>query len=59
MDLSPTTLEGSTISAVNERSRTALTRLGVVEEGILRHHTVNADGSLRDSVYFSILAEET
>jgi N-acetyltransferase len=29
-----------------------------VEEGILRHHMVNADGSLRDSVYFSILAEE-
>lgn len=45
-------------SAVNERSRTALTRLGAVEEGTLRHHMVNADGSLRDSVYFSILAEE-
>ena len=45
-------------SALNERSRTALTRLGAVEEGILRHHMVNADGSLRDSVYFSILAGE-
>jgi N-acetyltransferase len=45
-------------SAVNARSRTALTRLGAMEEGILRHHMINADGSLRDSVYFSILAEE-
>lgn len=45
-------------SAVNERSRTALTGLGAVEEGILRHHMINADGSLRDSVYFSILSEE-
>lgn len=45
-------------SALNERSRTALTRLGAVEEGILRHHMINADGSLRDSVYFSLLAEE-
>lgn len=41
-----------------ERSRTALTRLGAVEEGTLRHPMVNADGPLRDSVYFSILAEE-
>jgi N-acetyltransferase len=45
-------------SAVNQRSRTALGRLGAVEEGILRHHMINDDGSLRDSVYFSILAEE-
>ena len=45
-------------SAINQQSRTALRRLGAVEEGILRHHMINADGSMRDSVYFSILAAE-
>lgn len=45
-------------STLNNRSRTALRGIGAVEEGVLRHHMVNPDGSLRDSVYFSILAEE-
>lgn len=45
-------------SALNRRSRNALLGIGAVEEGILRHHMINADGSLRDSVYFSILSEE-
>ena len=45
-------------SALNQRSRNALLGIGAVEEGILRHHMINADGSLRDSVYFSILSEE-
>jgi N-acetyltransferase len=45
-------------SALNERSRAAIQRLGAREEGILRHHMVNQDGSLRDSVYYSILAGE-
>ena len=40
-------------SALNQRSRNALLGIGAVEEGILRHHMINADGSLRDSVYFS------
>ena len=45
-------------SAINDRSRTALRRLGAVEEGVLRHHMINDDGSNRDSVFFSILAGE-
>src|SRR5262249_55884783 len=45
-------------SALNERSRAAIRRIGGREEGILRHHMVNEDGSLRDSVYYSILVEE-
>jgi N-acetyltransferase len=45
-------------SALNQRSRAAILRLGAREEGILRHHMINEDGSLRDSVFFSLLAEE-
>jgi N-acetyltransferase len=45
-------------SALNLRSRAAILRLGAREEGILRHHMINEDGSLRDSVFFSLLAEE-
>jgi RimJ/RimL family protein N-acetyltransferase len=45
-------------SALNERSRAAILRVGAREEGILRRHMVNDDGSLRDTVYFSIIAEE-
>ena len=43
---------------LNERSRAAILRLGAVEEGILRQHTVTARGRVRDTVYFSILAHE-
>lgn len=42
----------------NRQSREAIARIGGVEEGTLRRHMVNADGSLRDTVYFSILREE-
>ena len=45
-------------SALNQRSRAAILRIGAREEGILRHHMINQDGSLRDSVYFSLLADE-
>ena len=42
----------------NVRSRNAILRLGAKEEGILRHHIIQPDGSYRDTVYFSILDEE-
>ena len=45
-------------SALNARSRAAIRRLGATEEGTLRKHMINADGSARDSVYFSILDDE-
>lgn len=44
--------------SANQRSRSALLRIGAVEEGTLRHHMVRPDGSRRDSVYFSVIAEE-
>ena len=45
-------------SALNARSRAAILRLGAREEGTLRKHMVNDDGSARDSVYFSIVDDE-
>lgn len=44
--------------ALNERSRTAIRRIGATEEGVLRQHMVMWDGRLRDSVYYSILDGE-
>jgi RimJ/RimL family protein N-acetyltransferase len=42
----------------NERSQQAIARLGAAEEGVLRHHKLRRDGSWRDTVQFSMLAEE-
>lgn len=42
----------------NEDSQRAIERLGATREGILRAHKRRADGSLRNTVCFSILAEE-
>lgn len=44
--------------SLNLKSRTALTRIGAVEEGIFRNHMVMPDGRIRHSAYFSIVAEE-
>ena len=41
----------------NVRSQEAITRLGAVREGVLRKH-MNVRGHQRDTVYFSILADE-
>ena len=44
--------------ARNLRSQAAIERLGAVREGVLRRHMRVADGFIRDTVYYSILAEE-
>src|SRR5215204_407419 len=44
--------------ALNEKSRSAILRLGAKQEGIFRQHMICASGRLRDSVYFSILDNE-
>jgi N-acetyltransferase len=42
----------------NQQSRRAIERLGAKLDGILRHHRRLADGSLRDTCVYSILASE-
>src|ERR1700676_2252231 len=44
--------------ALNEQSRRAILRIGAIEEGTLRQHTITWTGRARDSVYFSILDKE-
>ncbi|MGO4383139.1 GNAT family N-acetyltransferase [Specibacter sp. RAF43] len=43
---------------MNMPSREAIARLGAKQDGVLRSHRRMADGSLRDTVVFSILAAE-
>ena len=42
----------------NTRSQAAIAKLGATREGVLRRHMRQADGSFRDTVVFSILADE-
>jgi RimJ/RimL family protein N-acetyltransferase len=43
---------------LNEDSQRAIERLGAQREGVLRAHKRRSDGSLRNTVCFSIVAEE-
>jgi len=42
----------------NFRSQAAIAALGAKKDGVLRHHQARRDGTVRDSVMFSILASE-
>lgn len=42
----------------NVRSQKAIERLGAVREGVLRDHMILPDGTIRSSVYYSILRSE-
>lgn len=42
----------------NFASQRAIERLGAKRDGVLRHHYPRRDGSVRDSVFFSILRSE-
>ena len=42
----------------NQQSRAAIARLGAKQDGVLRNHRRLPDGSLRDTVVFSILDTE-
>lgn len=43
---------------MNQQSRAAIARLGAKQDGVLRNHQIAPDGSLRDTVVFSIVASE-
>ena len=42
----------------NHASQTAIERLGAKKDGVLRHHAVRRDGTVRDTVMYSIAAGE-
>lgn len=46
------------VDAINHRSRAAVLKLGAVQEGILRQNRIVWTGRIRDTVVFSILADE-
>jgi RimJ/RimL family protein N-acetyltransferase len=49
---------GLQTSHLNQASRKAIARIGATEEGILRQHMRHRDGTLRDTVCFSIIDSE-
>jgi len=49
---------GFETSWFNHASRAAIARLGAKQDGVLRNHRRHADGSVRDTVVFSILDNE-
>lgn len=42
----------------NFKSREAIARLGAKQDGVLRNHQISPNGTLRDTVVFSIIASE-
>jgi len=42
----------------NVRSQRAIERIGAVKEGIFRNHVITPDGTVRHSVYYSIIETE-
>ena len=46
------------VDARNERSIRAIERIGAVREGVLRNHFILQDGTIRDSIYYSIVDRE-
>jgi len=43
---------------MNQRSRAAIARLGAKRDGVLLYHIVMSDGSLLDTVDYSIIQSE-
>ena len=43
---------------LNHQSRQAIERLGAKQDGVLRSHRIMPDGTLRDTVVYSILGHE-
>lgn len=45
-------------SVLNLQSQKAMLKIGATKEGILRKHLINDDGTVRDTMYFSIVDDE-
>ncbi len=45
-------------SMLNEKSQTAMQKIGAINEGVFRKHMINDDGTVRDSVFFSFIKED-
>ncbi|MFT3681124.1 MAG: GNAT family N-acetyltransferase [Ferruginibacter sp.] len=45
-------------SLTNLRSQKAMLKIGAVKEGVFRSHSINEDGSIRNSVFFSFIKPE-
>lgn len=46
------------VDSINLRSCRALEKLGLQKEGVLKQHIIRADGTLRDSVIYAVIAKE-
>ncbi len=42
----------------NEASQRAIERLGAKKDGVIRHHAMRRDGTVRDTVMYSVTADE-
>ena len=51
-------LVGWRTDLINEVSQRAIERLGAKKDGVLRHHALRRDGTVRDTVMYSLRAEE-
>ena len=48
----------SKLTPLTKQSRSALLRIGAMEEGTFRNHMITHDGRYRHSVYFSVIDSE-
>lgn len=49
---------GWKVDSLNERSCIAVQKLGAVREGVLRQHQLRKEGTLRDTVHFSMTRDD-
>lgn len=45
-------------SHLNLKSQKAMLKIGAVKEGLFRNHTINDDGTIRHTMYFSFIKDE-
>lgn len=55
LDLNRIELKTSHLNLISQK---AMQKIGAVREGTLRRHSINEDGLVRDTVYFSFIREE-